>query len=62
MTIAAEVLNLPNVRPLAGMDQAWTFPAARNRFQRAIALASNDGYALQIICTRVSQTSPLPRS
>ncbi|MCH7231055.1 hypothetical protein L0U85_09350 [Glycomyces sp. L485] len=51
MTIAAEVLNFPDVRPLPGVDRAWTFPAARNRFQRAIALASNDGYAFQVACS-----------
>lgn len=51
MTIAAEVLKFPEVRPLAGMERAWTFPAARNRFQRAIALASNDQYAFQVACS-----------
>ena len=51
MDIAAEVRQFPDVRPLAALDRAWTFPAWRNRFQRAIALAADDGYAFQIACS-----------
>ncbi|MFI0357310.1 hypothetical protein [Actinomadura sp. 9N407] len=52
MKIADAVLQFPDVRPLPGLDQAWTFPGAYNRFQRAIALAPDGRSAFQVLCTK----------
>ncbi|MBE1531253.1 hypothetical protein [Actinomadura algeriensis] len=51
MGIVESVLEFADVRPLPGLDRAWTFPGAYNRFQRAVALTEDGRKAFQVLCT-----------
>jgi hypothetical protein len=49
--VAAVVEGFPGVRPVAGLDDCWTWSAGR--FQFTIALTADGGHAMQMNCRDV---------